>query len=132
MYLAFMSKVALKIKNYTSDELRSLLRKDEKFQQAVRLYACYQVSLGKHPQELGPIYGTSFKSICNWVNRLNEGGVQALIDKTKPGRDNRLNGDELQAIKSIMLNKQPDAYGFNSATWTGPMLIELIKNEYHV
>ena len=127
-----MSKNALIIKNYTSEELRSLLRKDEKFQQAVRLYACYQVSLGKRPQELESIYETSFKSICNWVNRLNEGGVEALIDKIKPGRNNRLDPDELQQIRSVLLDKQPENYGYNSATWTGPLLIEFIKKEYNV
>jgi len=127
-----MSKVALTIKNYTSAELRSLLRKDEKFQQAVRLYACYQVSLGKRPQELESIYETSFKSICNWVNRLNKGGVEALIDKVKPGRNKRLNENELQVIKSILLKERPDEHGFNSATWTGPLMIELIKREYGV
>ena len=122
-----MSKIALTVKNYTSEELRSLLRKDEKFQQAVRLYACYQVSLGKKPQDLESIYETSFKSICNWVHRLNEGGVEALIDKVKPGRTNRLSIEEHQSIKSVLLNKQPNDYGFNSATWTGPLLIEWIK-----
>lgn len=127
-----MSKIALTIKNFTSEELRSLLRKDEKFQQAVRLYACYQVSMGRRPQELESIYETSFKSICNWVNRLNEGGVEALKDKEKPGRANRLDTVTLQMIKDILLNKQPYDYGFNSATWTGPMLIELVKKEYQV
>jgi transposase len=96
------------------------------------LYACYQVSLGKLPQELESIYETSFKSICNWVHRLNEGGIEALVDKPKPGRNNRLSKDELQSIKAVLLNKQPEDYGFNSATWTGPLLIELIKTEYHV
>jgi transposase len=132
MYIGAMSKVALKIENYTSAELRSLLRKDEKYQQAIRLYACYQVSLGKRPQELESIYETSFKSICNWVNRLNEGGVEALTDKVKPGRNNRLSAVELQSIKNVLLNEQPDTYGFNSATWTGPLLIEWVKREYQV
>ena len=127
-----MSKIVLTVKNYSSEELRSLLRKDEKFQQAVRLYACYQVSLGKRPKELESIYETSFKSICNWVHRLNQGGVEALVDKIKPGRNNRLGMEGLQAIKSILLYKKPDDYGYNSATWTGPLLIELIKKEYQV
>lgn len=124
MYIGVMGKVALKIKNYTSAELRSLLRKDEKYRQAIRLYACYQVSLGKRPQELESIYETSFKSICNRVNRLNEGGVEALTDKVKPGRNNRLSTVGLQSIKNVLLNGQPDTYGFNSATRTGPLLIE--------
>lgn len=127
-----MSKVALTIKNYSSEELRSLLRKDEKFQQAIRLYACYQVSLGRRPHELESIYETSFKSICNWVNRLNEGGVEALIDKEKPGRNKRLSNEALASIKEIVLNRKPDEYGYNSATWTGPLLIEYIRKEYQV
>jgi hypothetical protein len=36
-----MSKIPLKINKYSSSELKSFLRKDEKFQQGVRLYACY-------------------------------------------------------------------------------------------
>ena len=127
-----MSKVALKIENYSSDELRSMLRKDEKFQQAVRLYACYQVSLGKRPKELESIYETSFKSICNWVNRLNKGGVEALIDKVKPGRNNRLGLAEFKEIRDTVLNKLPEQFGFNSATWTGPLLIEFLKRDYGI
>ena len=127
-----MSKVALKVENYSSEELRCMLRKDEKFQQAVRLYACYQVSLGKRPKELESIYETSFKSICNWVNRLNKGGVEALIDKVKPGRNNRLGSDGFKEIKNVVLNKLPEQFGFNSATWTGPLLIELLKRDYGI
>lgn len=127
-----MSKVSLKIKKYSPETLKALLRKDEKFQQGVRLYACYQVSLGKRPKELEDTYGTSFKSICNWVNRLNEGGVEALIDKQKPGRSKRLHEDQLSKIKEIILHKLPEEYGYNSSTWTGPLLIAWIKKEYKV
>lgn len=67
---------------------------------------------------------------CNWVNRLNEGVVEALIHKVKPGSNKRLVENELKAIKSIVLSKSPNEYGFNSAAWTGPLLIELIHGPY--
>jgi transposase len=102
-----MSRVLLKIENYSSEELKELLRKDEKFQQGVRLYACYQISKGKKPKELADIYDTTFKSICNWVNRLNKGGVEALIDKEKPGRTPRLSKEQKTAIKELVLHKSP-------------------------
>lgn len=127
-----MSKAALKIKNYSSSALKSMLRKDEKFQQGVRLYACYQVSLGKRPKELEDIYETSFKSICNWVNRLNAGGVEALIDKIKPGRNKRLDSDQLAIIKDVVLNKTPEEFKYNSSTWTGPLLILWIEKEFGI
>ena len=127
-----MSRVTLKIENYTSSELKALLRKDEKFQQGVRLYACYQVSLGKKPKELEDIYETSFKSICNWVNKLNAGGVEALIDKNKPGRDSKLSDSQKLEIKTLVLNQTPDEYGYNSATWTGLLLIDWVKNRFNI
>lgn len=127
-----MSKVALKINNYSSHELKALLRKDEKFQQGVRLYACYQVSLGKRPKELEDIYETSFKSICNWVNRLNKGGLEALIDKEKPGRNKRLDSIQRSYMKDVVLHKPPEDYGYNSSTWTGPLLIAWVKKEYGI
>jgi transposase len=127
-----MSKLALTIENYTSEELKSLLRKDEKFQQGVRLFACYQVSLGMRPKDLEGIYDTSFKSICNWVHRLNEGGIEALIDKEKPGRSKRLTEESLAEIREIIITKSPEIYGYNSSTWNGPLLIEFIKKTYKV
>jgi transposase len=127
-----MSRVALKIENYSSQELKALLRKDEKFQQGVRLYACYQVSKGKKPKDLEDIYETSFKSICNWVNKLNQGGVEALIDKEKTGRIPKLSFDQKQEIKDLVLNKSPEEYNYNSSTWTGLLLLDWIKKQYDI
>lgn len=132
MYLCLMSKVALQIKNYSSEELKSLLRKDENFQQGIRLYACYQVSKGKRPQELEELYDTSFKSICNWVNRLNAGGVEALKDKPKPGRNPNLTAEQKIGIRDLVLKSLPTDYGYNSSTWTGLLIIDWIKNNYQV
>ncbi len=91
------------------------------------MYACYQVAKGKRPKELEDIYETSFKSICNWVNRLNQGGVEALIDKEKSGRIPRLGLSEKAAVKAVVLSAKPEDYGYNSATWTGLLLIDWIK-----
>jgi transposase len=127
-----MSRVALTVKNYSSDELKALLRKDENFQQGVRLYACYQVSKGKKPKDLEDIYDTSFKSICNWVNKLNQGGVEALIDKEKLGRTSKLNESQKTTVKDLVLNKSPGEFGYNTSTWTGPLLIDWINKNYEV
>jgi len=127
-----MSKVALKIENYSSEELKALLRKDEKFQQGVRLYACYQVSLGKRPKELEDIYETSFKSICNWVNRLNKGGLVALVDKEKPGRNPRLNIKQKTVLRETVLNKNPENFGYNSSTWTGALVLDWLDKTYQI
>ena len=78
-----MGKDTLEIKNFTSDELKSLFTNDNNFQQAIRLFACYQVAIGVDPEDVAVFYGTSCRSIRNWVNRLNEGGIEALVDQNK-------------------------------------------------
>jgi transposase len=127
-----MGKAALKIKHYTSEELQGMLRKDEKYQQAIRLYACYQVSLGMSPVQLSALYNTSFKAICNWIHRFNAGGPEALIDKSKSGRPDRLTAKQLSKLKELVLNQSPEKHGFNTATWTGPMLISWIDKTFGV
>jgi transposase len=127
-----MSKIALTIENYTPEQLKALLRKDEKFQQGVRLFACYQVSLGKRPKDLEEMYDTTFKSICNWVHRFNEGGVEALKDHERSGRPNRLSDESLKEIKKVLLEKSPEQFGYNTGTWNGPLVIDYIKKKYTV
>ncbi len=127
-----MGRKALKIEKYSSLELKALLRKDEKFQQGVRLFACYQVSLGMTPKELEVIYQTSFKSICNWVNRLNQAGIEGLVDKEKTGRPPKLTDDQKQKIKQLVIEQSPESHGYNSSTWTGLLLIDWISKNYNV
>ena len=127
-----MSKNALKIKNFSSEALKSILNKDDKFRKSVRLFACYQVSLGKRPKELADLYGTSFKSICNWVNRLNSGGVEALVDKVKIGRNSRLTVEQQLLVKEVIMNDCPSKHGYNSSTWTGLMLIDWIDKKFKI
>jgi transposase len=127
-----MSKTALKVESFRPEEIKALLRKDERFQQGVRLHACYQVALGKRPEEIAGLYDTTIKSICNWIHRLNEGGIEALADKPKPGRHNRLDASQLIQVRDCVLYKSPVDFGYNSATWTGPLLIAWIKSEYNI
>jgi transposase len=127
-----MSKIALRIEKYSSAELKAFLRKDEKFQQGVRLYACYQVSKGKRPKEIEEIYETSFKSICNWVNKLNKGGVEALIDKERSGRPPKLTPEQKAAIRGLVLTQPPQEHGYNSSPWTGALLIDWIGRHYAI
>ena len=63
--------------------IKSQLRKDEKFSQGVRLYAVYQIKLGRNAEELEELYNVSYKSICNWVYRYNRYGIDGLKEKPR-------------------------------------------------
>lgn len=126
-----MSRPVLKVGNYKPEEIKALFRDDERYTIGIRLYAVYQVSLGQPSRKLEDLYNTSFKQITNWVHRFEQEGIEGLRDKEGRGRTARLNEEQQKRI-SILLTEAPEDHGYNSATWTGPMLIEWISKHLNV
>src|SRR5271170_3911685 len=127
-----MARPVLQIKGYTPEQIKSLFRDDERYTIGLRLYAVYQVSLGQSSRNLEELYNTSFKQITNWVHRFEDGGIDGLKDKEGRGRISRLSDEQEAGIKEVLLDKLPSDYGFNTATWTGPILIDWIKSQFKI
>src|SRR5215213_3160564 len=125
-----MSRPVLKVKGYEPEQIKALFKKDERYTIGIRLYAIYQVSLGQPSRKLEELYNTSFKQITNWVHQFEKEGIDGLRNKAGRGRKAKLNSLQLQGIKDLLLKETPADHGFNSATWTGPLLIEWIKKQY--
>ncbi len=126
-----MGRPTLKVGNYSPEEIKSFFRDDERYTIGLRLYAVYQVSLGQSSRKLEELYNTSFKQITNWVHRFEKEGIDGLRDKVGRGRTARLNKEQLQDL-SVVLRESPEDYGYNSGTWTGPMLIEWVNNKFGI
>jgi len=126
-----MARPVLKVGNYKPEEIKSLFRDDERYTIGIRLYAVYQVALGQPSRKLEDLYNTSFKQITNWVHRFEKEGIEGLRDRAGRGRTPKLADAQRKRI-GILLNEDPVKYGYNTATWTGPMLIEWIEKEYGI
>ncbi|HEX8675870.1 MAG TPA: helix-turn-helix domain-containing protein [Segetibacter sp.] len=126
-----MARPVLKVGNYSAEDIKAMFRKDERYTIGLRLYAVYQVALGQPSRKLQEVYNTSFKQITNWVHRFEKEGIDGLRDKEGRGRIARLNKEQREGL-SLLLNEQPDKHGYNSATWTGPMVIEWIEKNYGI
>ena len=126
-----MGRPVLKVGNYSAEDIKAMFRKDQRYTVGLRLYAVYQVALGQPSRKLEEVYNTSFKQITNWVHRFEKEGIDGLRDKEGRGRIARLNKEQRERL-SLLLNEQPDKHGYNSATWTGPMVIEWIEKNYGI
>jgi len=126
-----MARPVLKVNNYSPAQIKAMFRDDERYTIGIRLYAVYQVALGQPSRKLEELYNTSFKQITNWVHRFEQEGVEGLRDKEGRGRTARLTEAQRNRIGSLF-KESPEVYGYNSATWTGPMLIEWIEKEYGI
>jgi transposase len=127
-----MGRKTLEVQGYSPEEIRALFSKDERYTIGIRLYAVYQVSLGQASRKLESLYNTSFKQITNWVHRFEESGVEGLKDKPKSGRIPKLTSENLIELSNVLKNNRPEEYGYNTATWNGPILREFIEKHYGV
>lgn len=127
-----MAKPVLKIQGYTPESIKAMIRKDERYTIGLRLYAVYQVSLGQPSRKLEELYHTSFKQITNWVHRFEKEGLAGLSDKKGRGRKERLTQYQKNELINLLKTESPTKYGFNTETWTGPILIKWINNEYKI
>jgi transposase len=125
-----MSKERLSVQADLS-VIKSQLRKDEKFSQGVRLYAVYQIKRGMKAEDLTGLYNVSHKSVCNWVHLYNTEGLDGLKDKPRSGRPSRL--DESQKAKlTEVVSEKPEAVGYDSGVWSGPLIIDYIARTFGV
>ena len=127
-----MSRKVLEVRGNTPEKIKTLFKSDDKYGIGIKLYAIYQVSKGKPTRQLEELYNTSFKQICNWVRRFEEEGVEGLKNKPKSGKSSRLNEEQKKELKYVIENKKPYEYDYNTSTWNGPILIDYIKNIYHI
>lgn len=127
-----MSRKRLEIINKTAEEIMQLVHRDEKYMIGVKILALAQVARGITPRIIEQTCGVSFKSVCNWVNAFNAQGIDGLKSKQKTGRQPRLSQTQLAGIKKTILEESPSDYGYNTAVWTGPLLIAHIREHYNV
>jgi transposase len=127
-----MGRKALIVKNYTSEEIKALFNSDDKYKIGLRIYAVYQVSLGQSSRKLEELYNTSFKQITNWVHRFEAEGLDGLRDKPGRGRKSRLSPEQRARLTELMEKETPQEHGYNTDTWTGPLLIDWIASQFNI
>jgi len=127
-----MGRKPRQVQGYTSEEIKALFNSEEKYKIGLRLYAVYQVSLGQPSRKLEELYNTSFKQILNWVKRFEAEGLEGLRDKPGRGRKSRLTQDQGERLTVLLTDESPLDYGYNTDNWTGPILIDWIKQHMGV
>lgn len=120
------------VKGYTPEQIKALFNKDDKYKTGLRLYAVYQVALGKPSRDLEDLYNTSFKQILNWVHSFENEGVEGLRDKDGRGRKPRLSPEQMHRLEKLLEEELPSDYDYNTQRWSGPLLIDWIKKNFGI
>ncbi len=127
-----MGRPTLKVKGYTAEQIQELIKRDDRYTIGIRLYAVHQVALGVSSRKLEQLYHVSFKQITNWVHRFEQEGIEGLRDKPRSGRKPALSPQQLDELKQVIGAHSPTEYGYNTESWTGPLLIDWISKHFGV
>lgn len=122
----------LSIPNYTTEDLENLLNTNPDYIVGMRLMALIQIKKGLSSRQLEELYFKSHSRFCTWVKNFNKLGVEGLKNKVKTGRKPLLSDNQKSELSSVLLNSRPEDFGFNSATWNGPLIKDFIKTKFGV
>jgi transposase len=82
-------------------------------------------------KDIAAALGVSRAAVCQWLQRGQEGGVQALRTRPQPGPTPRLTAEQRAQIP-VLLARGAEAYGFRGDVWTASRIADVIWRTFGV
>ena len=76
--------------HHASDQLLKMYKAESHPRLARRIHGVYLANKGHTCPEIVQIIGASRRAIQQWVQKYNDGGIEALRDKSRPGKPTTL------------------------------------------
>lgn len=114
---------------YTIEQLNDIEKKLKSNYSKSLIRAVIMRYQGIHTSDIARILSKSIASITIYINRWNESGLNSCAD-LRGGSVSTFTDEMLQDLKDTVLNKDPRAFGFVSATWNTHMLKQYIAKKY--
>jgi transposase len=77
------------------------------------------------------LFGENGTTVQRWVQRFEEGGLDALREGERPGRPRMLDARQWRNLQGD-LRKSPRDFGLAANLWDGPVLSEHLRRHYKV
>lgn len=116
--------------------LSALATDDPDIQYIIRLNAILLLTMKDGPSaiQIADLYGLARQTVTRWAKRLNgqdPPDIEILKDKVKPGRNTRMNPQQISEIDKI-LKSSPTKVGLKKDVWTGALLSGYLKDHYGI
>lgn len=122
----------IKFPKNSAAKIEAMLKSKEEYKIAARLASILPLAKGDSSRKAQELFLLSHNQILIWAKRYIEKGIEGLYDKPKTGRKSQINEEQLLWLKNLVLNENPEKYGFNTATWTAPLIVQLLEKECHL
>jgi transposase len=103
----------------------------QNWKEARRLQAWRLKQQGWPQRQIAEALGVSAAAVSQWMQRVRDGGPQALRHRPAPGAPRRLTTKQLTRLPAL-LRRGPEAYGFRGQVWTRKRVAEVMRVEWGV
>ena len=122
----------LRLVSLDKKQWQRLYYKNQQLYIRQRLSAIRYLSEGKSRAEVAQILGCTDLTIARWMVKYLENGLEGLVEPIKHQVKERLNLEQQQEIKGMVLNDRPTKYGIDREIWTGRTIAFVIKQKWGV
>ena len=122
----------LKKQQLNAEQWQKLYYQNQKSYLRARLLAIKFLAEGKTRTEVAQIVNCTYKTLTSWIDKYLEGGLEKLTESIKHQVPQRLNREQKQQFKQMLLEQTPKDYGIERNLWTAKIMIEVIKQKWNV
>ena len=112
-------------------KLKRMLKKAKTKKEAIRIQACIKRKRGKSVRAISICLEIPYATVHRQLDKIGRCGLDALLDKEKPGAPCRLDKKERRQLYRIVAGS-PKKYDFEGGTWTAKRLIVVVKDKFGV
>jgi len=116
--------------HHTSNQLLKMYKIESNPRLARRIHGVYLANRGHTCPEIMQIIGASRRAIQQWVQKYNNGGIEALKDKPRPGKPTTLPRHKEQQFCRRIASGPSKQDGVSSLN--GPAIKRLLEREFAV
>ena len=125
------SRIEIRRTEHSSRDLRKMSRKARTPKVARRMLAIANALDGMSREMAARLAGMERQTLCDWVHRYNDAGVEGLYDRKSPGAPPKLDEAQRLEIREIVL-KGPDPAVDGIVRWRCCDLKAIIEKKYGV
>lgn len=82
--------------------------------------------------EVSALVNCTYKTLSTWIDKFLEGGLNELVQPITHQVSSRLNAEQRQELKIMLLEQKPTDYGIDRNIWTGGIIISVIESRWGV
>lgn len=97
-----------------------------------RLFAIKYLYEGYSRKEVSKQLGCGYKTLSTWIDKFLEGGLNELVKPIVHQVSSRLNLEQKQELKRMLLSDKPIDYGIDRNIWTGKIISNVIELRWGV